>query len=76
MEPVDKSRAEGMPSGMWGLVDIVSHIEALLAQHPDASYRARLFARYQETAVRLAAELMPLYEEIGAALEGLDDDHR
>ena len=42
MEPVNIAYKLDIEGGMWGIIDAIAHVEAAIAQHPDATRRDQL----------------------------------
>ena len=59
----------GFAEGMWSIVDVVSHLEAAIAQHPDPAERNRMHADYKQLEAALLHGFLPMLREFDRAVE-------
>ena len=67
----------GFDHGMWSLVDVVSHLEAVIAQHPDPETRQQMHQEFKSVERSLASSLIPMLRDFEQRYESepevLDD---
>jgi hypothetical protein len=68
-----------LPDNLWGLADALSHIYAVIAQHPDATRRVEMLDQCKDMERLCAISLIPMLEKFGEETDkalaiGGDDD--
>ena len=63
----------GFAEGMWSIVDVVSHLEAVIAQHPDPETRKRMHADYKRLEATTLLSFLPMLKEYTERLDALED---
>lgn len=59
----------GFADGMWSIVDVVSHLEAAIAQHPDPAARKQMHAEYKQLEASLLQGFLPMLRDFDHAVE-------
>lgn len=63
----------GFAEGMWSIVDVVSHLEAAIAQHPDPETRKRMHDEYKRLEATTLLVFLPMLKEYTEQLDALED---
>lgn len=55
--------------GMWSIVDVVSHLEAAIAQHPDPEMRKQMHADYKRLEGVVLQHFLPMLKDYDERVE-------
>lgn len=72
MEPVNSAYKLEIEHGLWGVVDAISHVEAAIAQHPDASRRDELKRELMRLETEHSKPFISFLAGIECELDGLE----